>query len=69
MSDVTTQAAGKSWYKSLTVQSVIAAVIIVVLLPRLGVELPAEYLTEIYAAVSAAVVLGLRHSSAGGLTK
>ena len=63
------KAVGKPWYKSLTVQSVIAAVVVLVLLPRLGVALPAEYMAEIYAAVSAAVVLGLRNSSGGGLTK
>tara|TARA_Y100001963_G_scaffold56230_1_gene78621 strand:+ start:473 stop:682 length:210 start_codon:yes stop_codon:yes gene_type:complete len=59
----------KSWYKSLTVQGVLAALVVLVVLPRLGVELPAEYLTEIYAAVSAAVVIGLRNASGGGIGK
>jgi len=69
MTDKKAEAAGKSWYKSVTVQAVLAAVVVLVVLPRVGVELPAEYLTEIYGAVAAAVVLGLRNASGGGLTK
>jgi len=69
MADKKVEATGKSWYKSITVQAVLAAVVVLVILPRVGVELPAEYLTEIYGAVAAAVVLGLRNASAGGLTK
>ena len=69
MSEEQTKIEKKSWYKSLTVQGVLAALVVLVVLPRLGVELPAEYLTEIYAAVSAAVVLGLRNASGGGIGK
>ena len=68
MSEEQTKIEKKSWYKSLTVQGVLAALVVLVVLPRLGVELPAEYLTEIYA-VSAAVVLGLRNASGGGIGK
>lgn len=69
MSEEQTKIEKKSWYKSLTVQGVLAALVVLVVLPRLGVELPAEYLTEIYAAVSAAVVIGLRNASGGGIGK
>ena len=69
MSEDQTKIEKKSWYKSLTVQGVLAALVVLVVLPRLGVELPAEYLTEIYAAVSAAVVIGLRNASGGGIGK
>ena len=69
MSEEQTKIEKKSWYKSLTVQGVLAALVVLVVLPRLGVELPAEYLNEIYAAVSAAVVIGLRNASGGGIGK
>ena len=69
MTEEIKKATPKSWYKSITVQAVLAALVVLVVLPRVGVELPAEYLTEIYSAVAAAVVLGLRNASGGGLGK
>jgi len=57
--------AAKKWWKSTTIQAVIAAVVVLVVLPRLGVEIPADYSTEIYAALASAVILGLRKASGG----
>ena len=55
----------KKWYKSTTIQAVVASVVVLVVLPRLGIEVPAEYSTEIYAALASAVILGLRKASGG----
>ena len=55
----------KKWYKSTTIQGMIGAVIVLVVLPRIGVELPQEYLTEIYTAVAGWIVFGLRKSTGG----
>jgi len=60
---------GKAWYRSMTVQAVAASLVVLVVLPRLGVELPTEYVGDIYAALAGWIVVGLRNASAGGLTK
>ena len=54
---------GKKWYKSTTIQAVCAAIVVLVVLPRFGVEVPAEYSTEVYAALASAVIIGLRKAS------
>ena len=55
----------KKFYKSKTVIGIILALVIVVVLPRLGVELPAEYSNDIWAALAAFIVFGLRDASGG----
>lgn len=55
----------KKWYKSTTIQALVASVVVLVVLPRMGIEIPAEYSTEIYAALAGAVILGLRKASGG----
>ena len=58
----------KKWYRSTTIQAIVAAVIVLVVLPRLGIEVPKEYTTEIYAGLASAVIIGLRKASGSGLS-
>lgn len=60
---------GKPWYRSITVQAVAAGLVVLVVLPRLGVEIPADYTADIYTALAGWIVVGLRNASGGGLTK
>lgn len=55
----------KKWYRSTTIQALVASIVVLVVLPRLGIEVPAEYSTEIYAALASAVIIGLRKASGG----
>jgi hypothetical protein len=59
---------GKPWYKSLTIQGLIAAVVVLCVLPRMGIEIDAAYNTEIMVALVGWVVTGLRNSTGTGLT-
>ena len=61
----TATGAAKKWYKSTTIQALVASAVVLVVLPRMGIEIPAEYSTEIYAALAGAVILGLRKASGG----
>ena len=55
----------KVWYKSKTVLALIAAVICVAVLPRLGYPLPEEYSKEILTALVAVILYGLRDAQGG----
>jgi len=50
----------KNWYQSKTVIAIIAAVLCVAVLPRLGYPLPAEYSNEILTGLVALILYGLR---------
>lgn len=63
--EATAPTPAKKWYKSTTIQAIAASIIVLVVLPRLGVEIPAEYSTEIYTALASAVIIGLRKASGG----
>ena len=61
------KASGKPWYKSMTMQGLAAAVVVLCVLPRLGIEVPAEYASDIMAAVVSWAVIGLRNAQGSGL--
>ena len=63
--EATAPSAAKKWYKSTTIQAIAASIIVLVVLPRLGIEVPSEYSMEIYAALASAVIIGLRKASGG----
>lgn len=55
----------KNWYQSKTVMAIIAAVLCVAVLPRLGYPLPEEYSNEIFTALVALILYGLRDAQGG----
>lgn len=64
----TQAAAAKPWYKSLTIQGLIAAVVVLVVLPRVGVEIDPSMTKEINLALISWVVVGLRAAQGDGLS-
>lgn len=63
-----TPATAKPWYKSLTIQGLIAAVVVLVVLPRMGVEIDPSMTKEINLALIGWVVVGLRSAQGDGLS-
>ena len=55
----------KIWYKSKTVLALLAAVVCVAVLPRLGYPLPEEYSKEILTGLVAVILYGLRDAQGG----
>ena len=62
------ETAAKPWYKSLTIQGLIAAVLVLVVLPRMGVEIDPSMTKEINIALISWVVVGLRSAQGDGLS-
>lgn len=58
----------KAWYKSLTVQGLVAAIVVLCVLPRIGVELDPAWSNEITMALVGWVVVGLRNAQGDGLS-
>jgi len=62
------ETAAKPWYKSLTIQGLIAAVVVLIVLPRMGVEIDPSMTNEINLALISWVVVGLRRAQGDGLS-
>ena len=58
----------KPFYKSKTVLSLVAAIVIIAVLPRLGYAVPEEYVNDVYLALVSLVVVGLRDGGTAGLS-
>jgi len=56
----------KPFYKSKTILALVAAIIVIAVLPRLGHPVPEEYLRDVYLAITTAIIVGLR-DGAGSL--
>ena len=59
----TVDASAKKWYKSTTIQAVIAAIVVLVVLPRFGIEVPEDYSQDVYIGLASLVAVGLRKAS------
>ena len=57
--------ADKAIWKSKTCIGLVLALLLVIVAPRLGLTLPAEYSTDIWAALVAFIVFGLRDAKGG----
>ena len=57
----------KPFYKSKTILALIAGVLAMVVLPRLGYPMPEEYVAEIQLAIVSLVVVGLRDGNGSKL--